>query len=172
MIGTINHVLHDKKKVAATVAALFFLATTTVYAAHTLDKFNAELNGNAEVPPVTTAMTGKAKFKVQNNNTVEFKLKVKDGVAVTAAHLHCASVGSNGPVVAYLFGDIPGGFDVDGTLAEFTLKDANIVSGAGCSPAISSISDLAQAMRDGNVYVNVHTALNPSGEIRGQLVEN
>jgi hypothetical protein len=51
-------------------------------------------------------------------------------------------------------------------------KDANIIQGAGCTPAITNIAELVNGMREGSVYVNVHTVANPSGEIRGQLTED
>ena len=108
-----------------------------------------------------------------------FRLNVEDGVAVTMAHLHCAPTGVNGPVVAFLFGMVPGGFDVDGRLAKFTLKDANITAitpHPDCMTTIgmdiTSIADLAQAVRAGKIYANVHTVAHPSGEIRGQLTED
>jgi len=37
---------------------------------------------------------------------------------------------------------------------------------------ITSIADLAQAVRAGKIYANVHTVAHPSGEIRGQLTED
>jgi len=37
---------------------------------------------------------------------------------------------------------------------------------------ITSIADLAQAVRAGKIYANVHTVAHPAGEIRGQLVED
>ena len=140
--------------------------------------FEAKPDGAHEVPPVETGTTGKLEVEIDGNQMrADFELEVSDGVAVTAAHLHCAPAGMNGPIIAFLFGEVPGGFDADGELAEFTLTNANITAvGANCVPtigmAINSIADLAQGMRDGNIYVNVHTVANPPGEIRGQLLED
>ena len=138
-------------------------------------KFAAKLDGSQEVPPVDTETMGR--FRMAFNSYLseaKFELKVRDGYAITQAHLHCGAAGSNGPVVAFLFGMVPGGFDVDGKLARFTLTDANIAAvGADCSASIGmdigSISDLAQAASMGNIYANVHSVANPSGEVRGQL---
>lgn len=161
------------KKIFVPFAALFLVASSTAYATHVADKFKTDLSSAEEVAPVTSAMTGKAKFKVSKDNSqIEFKLKVKDAVAVTGAYLHCGEKGQNGPIVAHLFGTIPGGFDVDGELAAFTLKNQNIVQNAGCTPQILTISDLANAMRNGKIYVNVHTVAYPNGEIRGQLTND
>ena len=138
-------------------------------------EFKADLTGDQEVPPVVTNTTGEIEVEFNDDLTeAEFELEVRDGVAVTQAHLHCAPAGVNGPVMAFLFGFVPGGFDVDGDLAEFTLTDANIAAvGADCVPTIgmviNNIADLAQAMQDGNIYANVHSVANPPGEVRGQL---
>jgi len=109
----------------------------------------------------------------------QFRLNVEDGKAVIMAHFHCAPVGVNGPVIAFLFGNVPGGFDVDGRLAKFTLTDANITAitpHPDCTTTIgmdiTSIADLAKAIRAGKIYANVHTVAHPGGEIRGQLVED
>jgi len=138
-------------------------------------EFKAKLEGAQEVPPVATTTTGTAEIKFNRELTAaKFEVKVSDGVGVTQAHVHCAPIGVNGPVVAFLFGNVPGGFDVDGGLAEFTLTDANIAAvAANCVPtigvAITNLAELAQATRDGNIYANVHTVANPTGEVRGQL---
>ena len=137
--------------------------------------FGARLDGSQEVPSVDTETTGR--FHMAFNSYLskaKFDLRVRDGQAITQAHLHCAPAGSNGPVVAFLFGMVPGGFDVDGTLARFTLTDANIAAvGSDCSASIgmdiASVSDLAHAVSMGNIYANVHSVDNPSGEVRGQL---
>jgi hypothetical protein len=42
-------------------------------------------------------------------------------------------------------------------------------AGSTCPQAINNRRDLAEAMRRGNTYVNVHTVAHPGGEIRGQL---
>ena len=141
-------------------------------------KFEAELSGAQEVPAVGTDTGGEIEVEFNGDLTeAEFELKVSDGEAVLQAHLHCAAADTNGPVVVFLFGKIPGGFDVDGDLAEFTLTDANVSAvDADCVPsigmAINDIAELAQAMQDGNIYANVHTIANPGGEIRGQLQED
>ena len=89
--------------------------------------------------------------------------------------MHCAPADVNGPVVAFLFGFVPGGFEVNGDLAEFTLRHANILADvtptATCPNDIDDLGDLAEAMRDGNFYVIIRTVANPPGEIRGQPEE-
>ena len=161
---------------ASAVLAALFIAPSVAYGDGW--EFEAELEGAQEVPAVDTDTTGE--IEVEFNETLteaEFELKVSDGEAITQAHLHCAPAGENGSVVVFLFGFVPGGFDVDGDLAEFTLTDANVAAvGADCfdfiGMDIDNLADLAQAMEDGNIYANVHSVANPGGEVRGQLLDD
>jgi hypothetical protein len=155
------------------VAAVALAVSVPAFGSHL--KFEAELTGANEVDPVETDTTGKAEVEFSNDfSTAAFEVEVFDGDAVTQAHFHCAPEGENGPVVAFLFGFIPGGFDVDGHLAKFTLTNDNILADATPTdfcPAISTVEDLAEAMQDGLIYANVHTVANPGGEIRGQMAQ-
>jgi len=70
-------------------------------------------------------------------------------VNATLAHIHDGNIGVAGPVVVALQQSTPGTWMVP---ANSVLTDAQIAR-----------------LQAGGYYVNVHTALNPSGEIRGQL---
>ena len=141
------------------------------------DQFKAKLSGEQEVPSVVTDSNGKFKIKFKKDATAaRFELTVKKGVRVTQAHIHCAPAGANGPVVAFLAGFHPSGWDVDGKwISHASLTDQNIVLGATPSPTcpedIDTLADLVEAIRNGNAYVNVHTLANPGGEVRGQLAK-
>ena len=130
--------------------------------------FKAKLSGAQEVPPVVTDTTGKAHFHIKSAETaIRFRLDIKDAVGAlgaAGAHLHCAPAGFNGPVVAFLAASVPGGFDGKVQIRA-TLTGANIINPA-CGV---TIADLVQAMRDGDVYVNVHSPAHPGGVIRGQV---
>lgn len=149
------------------IALLSLIFATTAFAAAD-NRFDADLKGSEEVPSVITQMTGDSRFKYEEDeDMIDFRLRVRNGNDITMAHLHCAPKGQNGPVVVTLFGMIPGGFDVNGELADYSIHDANIVAGA--CPGITNVETLVQAIRDDKIYVNVHTVAHPSGEIRGQL---
>lgn len=158
------------RKLITLIAAMgILLALTGVAQGQTsgVSNLRADLSGAEEVPnPVETDTTGTAKFKVRGD-TIEFKLDIRnaDGILGAAgAHIHCASAGANGPVVAFLAGVVPGGFD--GTVElDATLTAANIVNPA-CGADIAS---LVESMRAGNTYVNVHSIDFPGGEVRGQI---
>ncbi len=132
------------------------------------DFFLARLNGTGEVPPVITDAIGRARFEFDGSN-LHFELNVFDTVGITMAHIHLGLPNENGPVVAFLFG-IPGGPNppmdpFSGQLSIGILTDADLIGPF----AGMSIADLVGELRNGNAYVNIHSAQNPSGEIRGQI---
>jgi hypothetical protein len=136
-------------------------------------KFEAELSGDNEVPPVVTATTGKVEIEFNGDETkAEFELEVRKGVRVRQAHIHCGARGVNGPIVVFLAGNHNPGWDVDGSWIEnTTVTDTNVLArtSAECPFAIANLRDVARAAREGVAYVNVHTTVNPGGEVRGQL---
>lgn len=153
------------------VAGLLFMTMPAGWAGVGSDRnFVAHLSGGEEVPPVDTKATGQAMFQLSRDGTeLSFRLNVANIENVTQAHIHLAPAGSNGGVVAWLYPDgppaqlIPG--RSDGVLATGTITAADLVGGL----AGLDLSDLVEAMRTGNAYVNVHTSQFPGGEIRGQI---
>jgi hypothetical protein len=131
------------------------------------ETFKANLSGDQEVPPVETDTTGKFKLQLNKAETeAEITLTVSDGVRIRQAHLHCAPAGANGPIVAFLAGDNAVGYDVDGKwISNVTLTDTSI-SNPLCG---ATLSELADSMSAGKVYVNVHSVAKPGGVIRGQV---
>ncbi len=128
-------------------------------------QYRAELNGAGEVPPVSTAATGEAKFiAAPDAASIKYKVKVRDIANVVASHIHCAPAGVNGPVGVTLFAGGPVSI-ASGTLAEGTITAPNPGNACGWS----SVQDILLAMAAGDAYVNVHTTANPPGEIRGQV---
>jgi len=106
------------------------------------------LSGGQEVPPVTTSATGSGTITVAADQSISGKITTT-GIKGTAAHIHVAAPGTNGPVIVPLTKDGENGWAV-GPGAK--LQDAHY-----------------QAFKDGSLYVNVHSAANPNGEIRGQI---
>ena len=154
-----------------TITALFVGAVVCFAgAADTAElRFKANLTGDAERPSVLTDTTGKFTISFNQQETkAKFSLRVEKGVAITDAYLYCNHSDPDDPIVAFLFGFIPGGVDVNGGLAEFALTDENI---AALHPVcgITDLSDLRRAMERGLIYVNVHSVANFTGEVRGQV---
>jgi hypothetical protein len=133
--------------------------------------FRVSLSGDNEVPPVLTDTAGDAIIHVDSTlSEIRFKLDVRNGDALlgaAGAHFHCAPAGANGPVVAFVAGSFPPGYDGDAQLRA-TLTDASIINPV-CG---ASIAELVGSMLDGNVYLNVHSTDHPGGVIRGQVEYN
>lgn len=106
------------------------------------------LTGANEVPPATTNASGTAEFTVDRDWTIQGKV-MTTGINATAAHIHEAATGTNGGVIVPLTrtGDNEWSVPPGSRLTEGQFK----------------------SYREGRLYVNVHSAANPGGEIRGQL---
>jgi len=109
---------------------------------------NVMLSGSQEVPPVSTAATGSGTITALMDRSVTGTVTTT-GVAGTAAHIHLAAPGANGPVIVPLNKT---GDNVWSVPSGIRLNDAQY-----------------EAYKLGNLYVNVHSAAHPGGEIRGQL---
>lgn len=106
------------------------------------------LSGAQEVPPVTTSAAGTGQLTVEPDHTVSGSIATT-GITATAAHIHEGAPGSNGPVIIPLTKTSDNGFAV---------------------PAGAKLSDSQYASyRAGKLYVNVHSAAHPGGEIRAQI---
>jgi hypothetical protein len=109
------------------------------------------LSGGNEVPPVTTSASGTGTVTINPDHTVSASITVS-GMTATASHIHEAAAGANGPVI------VP-----------FTKTGDNTFA----APAGAKLTDSQYASyKAGNLYVNVHSAKNPGGEIRAQLKGN
>jgi hypothetical protein len=110
-----------------------------------------DLSGAAEVPPVTTSATGNATVDIKADRSVTATVTVS-GIAATASHIHEAAAGANGPVI------VPFVKTGDNTFA---------------APEGAKLTEAQyESYKAGKLYVNVHSAKNPGGEIRGQLKGN
>lgn len=110
---------------------------------------NVKLSGSEQNPPVTTSASGSGTITVKDDKSVSGSVKTS-GVVGTAAHIHMAPAGRNGPVII--------------TLTKSS--DGNTWS----VPAGARLTDAQyNAYKSGGLYVNVHSAKNKGGEVRGQL---
>ena len=137
-----------KSTVIACVSAIAMLASTASHA----DMLNlgATLSGAAEVPPNTSAGMGQLQAEFDKaTKTLRYTLRYS---------------GLSGPVKAgHFHGPAEAG------------KNAGVALGinnAGESPVQGSAvltADQAADLLAGKWYVNLHTAANPGGELRGQV---
>jgi hypothetical protein len=146
------------------LALLVFSAAPAVAEPDQPRVHKAVLSGDSEVPAVDSEGRGLAIFNLSEDG-IRFKLVVRGIDEVTQAHIHLGAPGENGPVVAFLFGFFEGGVTQNGLLAKGNITEADLVGPLAGQP----LSALADAIRSGNAYVNVHTVDHPGGEIRGQI---
>ena len=129
--------------------------------------YDANLTGDAEVPPVTTNATGLAELELNDDgDEMSFDIQVEDIEGATQAHIHQGLESRNGDPVVWLFNSTEPTDEEDGTLesGDFTAEDfVGPLQG-------QNMTDLVELMDDRRAYVNVHTEANPGGEIRGTVV--
>lgn len=122
------------------------------------------------------------------------RLSIHHGVKVNQVHFHCAKAGQNGPVVAWFFDQDKQALgeptDFNGLAFEGYLTNDDMFEGIFCGGAkipaadpndpdkadiqiggvlVNNIAALYQAMKEGLIYLNVHTVANGPGEVRGQI---
>ncbi len=117
--------------------------------------FTAKMDGNQETPSVTTNATGTGSFVLSSNGTkLSYHITVNGlSGAITGSHFHNAVVGTSGGVVKNIT------FNGNTAVGVWSTTDTN-----------QPLTDLLLSeLLKGRLYVNVHTAANPSGEIRGQV---
>lgn len=109
----------------------------------------AEADGAQEVPSNASTATGRMSVVYDPaTRAVSGSLQLT-GMTATAAHLHMAPAGSNGPIAVNLEGQ---------------------GNGVWAIPADTRLSaEQARALLAGELYVNAHSAAFPAGEVRGQL---
>lgn len=110
-------------------------------------KYTATLSAAQQVPPVTSNGSGTAMMTLDGDKlTYDIEYKDLTGPA-TAAHIHGpAAAGANA-----------------GVLVPFANPASPIKGTVNLTP--EQLTDL----KDGKTYVNIHTAQNKGGEIRGQI---
>ncbi|WP_242202274.1 CHRD domain-containing protein [Aestuariivivens insulae] len=129
--------------------------------------FTTHLSGDNEVPAVETNATGQAIVKISPDESwIYYKLIVANIDNVMMSHFHMKEAGANGGVVTWLYNNLDGqpSGPSNGVLAEGVIMAENIVGALE-----GDMAGLIDAIRNGNIYVNVHTQQVPSGELRGQL---
>jgi hypothetical protein len=100
------------------------------------------------VPPTNTTSFGTAiaRLSFASENTMNFSLFFKVGSPETAAHIHGpALAGTNAPEIVTF---------PNGEFRDFT---------------VTLTPQQGSDMRNGRLYIDVHTQNNPNGEIRGQI---
>jgi hypothetical protein len=141
---------------AMAAVSVTLAATDQADKAKPVIKVSAALNIGQERPhPKGTKAGASGRFTgTLSGTTLAWTLTYRQlSGPATQAHIHAGARGKSGPVVVPLCGTTP-----------------------ACSTGMSGTATLTagqvQTLRSGGYYVNVHTAKNPNGEIRGQLTRS
>ncbi|HSR52142.1 MAG TPA: CHRD domain-containing protein [Acidobacteriota bacterium] len=142
-----------KKGFYIAICALFMTALAVA------QPVSFDLTGDQEVDPVMTDSEGMCSGRLDALATA-FSLDCTHNVGdAIAAHIHRAPAGVNGPIVFFLNSD---------TAFSFTVTAETLADQPDAATPIS-FDEFLEALRAGNLYVNVHTVENSGGEIRGQI---
>ncbi len=142
-----NNLIQSNQRVTSVLvsSALALVATFSAMAAMSE---TLTLAGSHEVPAVTTSASGTANVTIGADHSVKATVTTT-GMTPTASHIHMAAAGANGPVI------VP-----------FTKSGDNTFTAA---PDAKLTEEQYAAYKAGHLYVNVHSAAHPGGEIRAQL---
>lgn len=148
----LNTLKMNLSKITKLTLFLSFLFSCSLQAQMLSDQlqFSARMDGDQEAPAVTTTAMGVASLMLnQNMDSICIDISANDlSGAITGIHIHEAMMGMNGPVVV----DLTSGINGNRVTMQVAVSDS-----------------MLQKMMMGMYYLNLHTAANPSGEIRGQI---
>lgn len=133
---------------AAMALALAAMLGACTHGPHHPGGHDVTLSGAQEVPANTSTASGSSNIRVGHDRSVSGGVRYT-GMVATVAHIHEAPVGVNGPVIVPLLKTAEGMFAVP--------------------PDTMLTPPQYASYQAGKLYVNVHSAAYPAGEIRAQL---
>jgi hypothetical protein len=142
-------------------------------------QFTALLQGHNETPAVHTNGMGKLTLTINSDNTMSYTLTYSGlNNPATVAHVHIGQPNVSGGVVFYFCGGgtkagtpCPAGNTTTPVSVSGPVTAADIVPqlSQGIAAGDVGLAAVVQEIRAGFAYANIHTAVSPGGEIRGQL---
>jgi hypothetical protein len=146
-------------------------------------KITAELTGYQETPlTINSAGSGEFTATIHDNGTaITYQLTYRDlSSPVTQAHIHFGRPAITGMIVLFLCNTSgappatvptpppcpPAPATVTGTL---TAADVIARPAQGIDSGAAGFTEMLEAIQAGAAYANVHTMVNPGGEIRSRL---
>ena len=144
--------MHAARRVASDSRWVIVAATALLFVGFSLSVSSEELkvvlSGDQEIPPVTTSASAIGTISVAADKSVRGSVTVT-GVSPTAAHIHEAPAGKNGPIVIPL------------------VKTADNIWSV---PEGAKLTDAQyETYKAAGLYYNVHSTAYKGGEIRGQI---
>ncbi|MBK9189116.1 MAG: CHRD domain-containing protein [Phycisphaerales bacterium] len=157
-------------------AAIMGVLTTGQAALAHIIEYNFVLNSPQVVPGVISPAWGEG-YMAYNHHTVFFSMTIDlhgifvedlaaSGPNATPIHMHLAPRGENGPIVVDL--GLWGTFTPTADGSRFTIASA-FLGGQQGDEIFSDWFQVQTALFNERIYVDVHTAQYPGGQVRGQI---
>jgi hypothetical protein len=164
-------------RIAYVLAAMLSLAL--LHTPALAEPHHTKLAGFQEVPVVVTGGSGQFEMKIAPDGSFDFVLSYEgiEGGAVQQAHIHVGQRNVNGGIVVFLCTNLtpPVGVPTPppcpaspGTVTG-TRTSADVLAQTTQGVSAGELSAVLTALRKGRAYANVHSAVSPGGEIRGQI---
>lgn len=176
------------RRLAVSIAVIAVLSATTIVVAQGGFKRISELlTGYEEVPALSTPGTATFNAKISPDGTrIEWELSYANmESAVTQAHLHIGNVSVNGGISVFLCSNLGNGPAGTQPCPAQPATISGIIEADDVSPDIPAtaqargqglgtgeIDELIRAIHAGAIYVNVHTVVRGTGEVRAQIGGN
>jgi hypothetical protein len=158
--------MHTVFKTGTLALALVATAVATPQMQSQIVTLKATLTGADENPIIQTGAHGDATVVIDRGaGTIKYEVNIYNlPSGVTASHIHVSPKGINGPIVFDFVvpPQVSGDFQLSGTVSSSALQPRP-------AQGILTFEDAIFSIASGVAYVNVHTQINPGGEIRGQL---
>ena len=119
------------------------------------ERYIAFLSGANEPTPTTTGAQGLATVTV-NGDSIHYRIELSNIDSAFLAHIHHGAAGTSSGVIQNLY------------IGPRPPTDVKF-SGLLIDSTVAVTAAILSQIRADTTYVNVHTKLNPGGEIRGQL---
>jgi hypothetical protein len=174
----INRMLSTSLPVAAALSALVLgMGIVQAQEWDRRDSLKADLSSFNQDPSVLATSHGNFEAELNEDGTISYSLTYSGmSSPVVQAHIHFGQAMTNGGVAVFLCGGAKPACPASGTVAgTITAADVSVLPATNGDSVIpqgiqpGDLAGLIRAIRHGDTYVNVHTAVFPSGEIRGQV---
>lgn len=144
-------------------------------------QYRTTATGAEEVPVRSTSAEAKLNLKLdRRSDSATYNLRITEPIEdAFMSHLHKATVGANGPIAVWLYPSAPPGVPIPGSftgqLAKETFGPESLCYSPTAPYCVAGEGNWDAFVADldaGLLYLNVHTAGFPGGEVRGQLHTN
>jgi CHRD domain len=170
-----NPLISLKKVISVVIAVAALILAGFAIADSVTRFFRASLDSYHETP-LSISTNGTGSFQAMLNPTgdqITYELQYSglEGGNTLFAHVHIGQIGTSGGVMFFLCGggSKPAACPNSSGMVTGTVTASDIIGPAGQGVAAGEFQEAIAAMRTGAAYANVHTAVYPSGEIRGQI---